>query len=154
MGHLGERTHGRPGLSRIEWLAVVFVLSLAGTMAVYLSPTGGGVAARRAACLANLSEIGQAMGGYMEASDDHWPAVAKLKSLAVHDPPWPMLPEVLKPYVEDAGVFRCPADSRTLAPDSPLAKRFPRRTTYFDTEERAMNGCSARPMREKRWGRS
>lgn len=122
------------GLSRIEWLAVVFMLALAMALVVYLSPSGEDAAARRAACVANLSRIGQAMASYLEASDDHWPAVAKLESLAVHDPPWPMLPEVLKPYLKGMGVFRCPADSRTLAPDSRLAQRFPRRTTYFDTE--------------------
>ena len=60
--------------------------------------------------------------------------MAKLSSVELHSPSWPILPTVLRPYLNNAEVFHCPADRRELAADSPLLKSHPRETTYFETE--------------------
>ena len=52
----------------------------------------------------------------------------------LHDPPWMTLPTVLQQFVENKESFRCPADRRELSPDSPLLKKHPRNTTWFETE--------------------
>ncbi len=91
--------------------------------------------AAREGCLANLGQIGQALGSYLNDHDQRWPYVAKLATLKLHDPPWPTLPTVLAPYLrDDLTVFRCPADDRTLAADSPLRKEFSTGTTWYETE--------------------
>jgi hypothetical protein len=94
--------------------------------------------------MGNLTEIGKALESYLRDHQEIWPYVAKLKTVEVHTPPWPMLPGVLAPYTADKpNVFCCPADRRQLASDSPLAKQFPIKTTWFATE-----GCSYEWM----WG--
>lgn len=93
------------------------------------------VTQQRQACLTNLKQIGQAMGRYLQDHDQKWPYIEKLASVQLHTPPWPTLPVVLSPYLGgDHSVFHCPADRRTLADDSPLRNRFPRKTTWFETE--------------------
>jgi|CXWL01.1.fsa_nt_gi hypothetical protein len=85
--------------------------------------------------MANLSQIGGAMSAYLTANDQHWPYVEKLSSVKRHTPPWPTLPVVLEPYLAgDKEAFHCPADTRELAADSPLAKTSPSSTTWFATE--------------------
>jgi hypothetical protein len=75
------------------------------------------------------------MRAYMASSNDHWPFVDKLKSVSVHSPAWPTLPEVLGAYMNGGtGAFHCPADVRKLSDDNPLAARFGTRTTWFETE--------------------
>lgn len=125
---------GRRAMSRVEVVAIVFVVGAVAVFVVPLASVGRSVAARRTACLANLSEIGKAMSAYLENSGDRWPYVSKLRSLPLHDPPWPTLPVVLADYASNPEVFRCPADSRTLSSGSPLAAKYPEKTTYYDTE--------------------
>lgn len=126
------------GLAKIDVLLIVLVV-IAGL--VYLSRQsisigGGGGAAQREACLANLATIGKGLSAYLDANDQRWPYVAKLRSLPMHNPPWPILPDVLKTYGGDGAgdAFRCPADRRTLSEDSPLVKQFGRQTTWYATE--------------------
>ncbi|MCZ6699212.1 MAG: hypothetical protein O7D94_09810 [Planctomycetota bacterium] len=138
-GSYGGESFKRRGLSRVEVVAIVFVVC---AIAIFMIPLASGsrnVAARRTACLSNLSEIGKGLSAYLADSDDRWPYVAKLRSLSRHDPPWPTLPTVLGNYVTDNDVtdrevFRCPADIRTLSDGSRLAGTFPAETTYFATE--------------------
>lgn len=125
------------GLAKIDVMLMVLV-ALAGL--IYLSRWlplgGGGGAAQRAACLANLATIGKGLSAYLEANDQRWPYVEKLRSLPMHNPPWLILPDVLKPYVS-AGAgepFHCPADRRTLGEDNPLEKQYGRQTTWYATE--------------------
>ncbi len=58
--------------------------------------------------------------------------------MTLHHPPWPTLPKVLDKYlaktVSGKSAFECPADKRVIDPDSPLAKKFPKDTTWFETE--------------------
>ncbi len=121
--------------TKIELLVAVAVLCLGGWL-ILPSYSQKRVAERRAQCLANLAEIGRALESYLQQSDRHWPYVAKLASIPLHDPPWPALPKVLQPFMAGSSteVFRCPADRRSLNADSPLAKRFPRSTTWYETE--------------------
>lgn len=129
------RWRRRLGFSRVELIAVLCLAGVAAAVALPILSSGGrGVAADRAACLANLDRIGRALSDYLEASGDRWPSVAKLKTMDVHDPPWPTLPIVLAPFVEDPEVFHCPADSRLPPPNGPLARQYGTKTSYFETE--------------------
>jgi len=124
----------RQGITRIE---VLFALLVLGGVAYLLIPALGTsrTEARRAACLANLSQIGGALESYLRDHENTWPYVAKLRTLEVHTPPWAVLPTVLSPYTSNKpDVYHCPADRRTLAADSPLIKQFPTSTTWFETE--------------------
>jgi hypothetical protein len=126
-------------LAKIDVLLIVLVVL--GGLFVLLSRVttvaSQGPAADRARCLANLRIIGDGLTAYLEANDQRWPYVAKLRSTPMHDPPWPTLPAVLRPFLGDLAddkAYRCPADRRTLADDSPLVKQFSKRTTWFETE--------------------
>jgi type II secretory pathway pseudopilin PulG len=131
---LNAQGYSRKAVKRIEVILVVAVLGVAAFLAVP-AVNRSRTAAARQACLANLGQIGQAFGGYLKDSDQHWPWVDKLASIKLHDPPWPTLPTVLSPYLKDnLQVFRCPADRRVLAEDSPLRAKFPAKTTWFETE--------------------
>jgi hypothetical protein len=107
----------------------------------------------------NLGQIGAAMTEYLADSGNRWPYISKLESVRTGAPPWPTLPQLLGKYVADPrpmvevpekefqkkspapnfqehpiDAFHCPADRRILADDSPLRKKFPEKTTYFETE--------------------
>ena len=127
------RPTGRLAFGRIETIAILCSIGVLLGLATYFGRSDHGPE-YRLNCLDNLGRIGTAIGAYLEDSDQRWPAVAKLRSMDVHDPAWPTLPVVLEPYVDDATVFRCPADSRTLGEEHPLFARFDRQTTYFATE--------------------
>lgn len=125
------------GLTRIELIAIAFIVGLAGVIGVPMISSGAGEGeARRAQCLANLTDIGRAMAAYLETSGDRWPFIAKLPSMEAsrHTPPWPGLANVLSPHLERKTAFHCPSDQRVLAAGSALADRFPVNTTYFETE--------------------
>lgn len=122
------------GVAKIEILIVLLVLT-AGGIVFLPSWARSGIAEKRQACLSKLGEIGKALTAYLNESDQTWPHVAKLRSVALHDPPWPTLPVVLGRYVQDdAAVFRCPADERRLAADHPLAREFGAKSTWWKTE--------------------
>lgn len=95
---------------------------------------GAKVAAKRTACLANLSKIGSALNSYLEENGQRWPYVDKLATVSTHAPAWKTLPVVLEKYVTDREIFHCPADKRRLDDDSPLAAKFSAQTTWFETE--------------------
>lgn len=74
------------------------------------------------------------MTSYFQDNGQRWPFVDKLKTVSVHTPPWPTLPAVLDKYISDREAFHCPADERVIDPESPLATKFPKETTWFETE--------------------
>jgi type II secretory pathway pseudopilin PulG len=123
----------RLAVAKVELMLAALVLAMA---AYLLVPAGQSARAEkaRAACLANLEQIGRALQNYLKDSDNRWPSVAKLASVSPGPNPWPTLPTALKPYLAEASVFHCPADVRRLEEDSPLRQRFGRTTTYFETE--------------------
>lgn len=126
----------RRAVTKTEVLVGAVVLGLVGAF-VLPAWRESRVQNARAACLANLGEIGRAIGAYLEDSGDHWPYVAKLSSHKLPDQNWPTLPVVLAPYLRDrSDVFRCPADARRLSKeDEPeLYEKFGSRTTWFETE--------------------
>jgi len=125
----------RRALTRIEVSVILLVLGVAAWVLVPNMAGSQHVAEKRAACLENLHAIGQALGAYLEASDQRWPYVAKLRTFKTHEPPWPTLPEALGSHgPDDRTVFHCPADERVLGADSPLREHYPATTTYFATE--------------------
>lgn len=131
---MNTQPYFRASVKRIEVVLLIVVLGLAGYLVVSFLGKGR-VTERRQACLTNLWRIGQALGAYLQDSDDHWPFAEKLASIKMHEPPWPTLPVVLTPYLNnELSVFHCPADSRTLQDDSPLLARYSRSTTWFETE--------------------
>ena len=128
----------RKAVTRIEILVGLLVLAGAGWLLV---PSISGssvnrVAAKRTVCLANLDHIGRGLAAYLEENQQRWPYVEKLSTVAVHMPAWPTLPVVLEKHLPKTAksVFECPADRRTLEPDSTLAGKFPKETTWFATE--------------------
>lgn len=139
-----KRYHAQRAVTRLEVLVGLFVVCLAGW---FIIPTmmQNRIRVSRKVCLSHLNAIGQVLGAYLQDNGDRWPYVAKLRSFKLHNPPWPTLPEVLEPYVAktkqsagdtgvDSSLFHCPSDTRTLPADDLLAKSFPLRTTYFETE--------------------
>lgn len=113
------------------------LVAAVGVLIFLIAPPRSGSSPRQAreSCLSNLGRIGQAIHSYLSDNDNRWPYVSKLASAAARPSAWPTLPVVLTPYVKDhREVFRCPADHRRLESDSALLKKFPARTTYFETE--------------------
>lgn len=126
----------RRGIARIEALALVCCLSVAGLMVGACDgKSTEKVAADRNQCLANLKDISAALTAYHQANDQRWPYIEKLKSAPLNTPPWSSLADALKPHLADpAKSLRCPADARTLEDGSPLLAKFNRKTTWFETE--------------------
>lgn len=123
----------RKGFTRIEVLLALVAMCLGAALFVPWGPPQR-VAERRAACLANLGQIGQALQKYLQDSGDVWPSVAKIAS-AREGAGWPTLPSVLKPYLETSSpAYRCPADRRHLSKGDALYPKFGGRTTYYETE--------------------
>jgi type II secretory pathway pseudopilin PulG len=124
----------RLGISRLEVTIVVVVVCGAAAMIAGWAASPK-TAALREQCLAQLGDIGKALGQYLKDHDDRWPYAAKLRTFEMHDPPWPTLPVTLAPYLGTRpNLFACPADRRVLPADSPLVKQFPVKTTWFATE--------------------
>lgn len=124
----------RLAVTRIEILLGIVVLCGASWLLV---PAYGrrGVAQKRQDCLANLERVGQGLASYLKDSGDHWPFVEKLATEPKHAPAWPTLAVILKPYLgENNMALRCPADRRELESDSPLLKKYPASTTWYETE--------------------
>lgn len=135
----GKRHFGRSrrrGIARIEVLALLGCLGLAGAMVGACDgSTNARVAENRAACLANLKEIAVALTAYHNANDQTWPYIEMLKTAPVHQPPWATLADALKPHLADPSKsLHCPADSRELEDGSPLLSKYGRKTTWFETE--------------------
>lgn len=121
-------------ITKIEIILAAGVLGLL-MMLVAPSLKANRVAKKRQACVANLAQIGHGLQSYLTDNGNRWPHVAKLASVKLESSTWPTLPTVLEPYMRDhMDAFHCPADHRHLDPDSPLARKFPAKTTYYETE--------------------
>jgi len=125
---------GRRAFSRRDLLVVIVLVgAVAGIGIPVLQRMSW--ESRRTQCLENLQIVGRAMSEYVLHNGGRWPSMAKLPSMEDHQPPWPGMAEVLKPFMAGQGDrLRCPSDVRVLSEDSPLRKRFPETTTYSDTE--------------------
>ena len=145
--------HWAKGFTKVEVAVVLVVVIVA---IIFLAPalSGRTIARNRAQCMENLAIIGRALGEYLADNQERWPFVSKLQSAPSGTPPWPTLPDTIEKYIANPRVaiipedkegarrlsgnprrvFHCPADHRTLADDSPLRKKFPASTSYFDTE--------------------
>jgi prepilin-type N-terminal cleavage/methylation domain-containing protein/prepilin-type processing-associated H-X9-DG protein len=106
----------RRAFTIIELLVVIAII---GILSGFLLPalSQARIAARRAACQANLKSIGQALRIYLNHSNDFMPTASQMPS--VHSGNDPRICDVLLPYAENPKVFRCPADNER---------------TYFATE--------------------
>lgn len=128
-------TYARHAVTKIDLLIGLFVVVLLVMLVVPSVSSGGKRAEHRAACLTNLAAVGTALTAYLQDSDQTWPCVEKLRSLPIHDPPWPTLPKILERYTAGRSeIFRCPADQRELSSDSPLFAQFGGSTTWWATE--------------------
>ena len=125
----------RKAVTRLEIIAVVWVVALAAYVCVPAFNESR-VAAMRAQCLVNLSQIGGALSKYMNDNDQRWPSVAKLRSLKVGSASdaWNTLPAALSIYLPiGSPAYRCPADRRSIVDDA-VSGAQPAGGTYYETE--------------------
>lgn len=130
-----QQPHSRKAVTRLEVLAVVWVMGLLAWLLIpaYIEKR---VAAHRQICLSNLSEIGKALSGYLATNGERWPYVSKLRTMTVGGQAgWPTLPDVLTPYLPaDSAAYRCPSDERRLADDDAGRAEGISGETYYETE--------------------
>ena len=90
-----------------EMLIVIVIIAVLGGIAY---PVGISAIAksREAACLSNLRSIGVGLQGYLQDNGNRLPELALGRD--DKSSPEPVLETVLLPYVENPGVFHCPAD--------------------------------------------
>ncbi len=125
----------RKAVTRLEIIAAVWVVALVAYVCVP-AINESRVAAMRAQCLGNLSQIGIALSKYMNDHDQHWPAVAKLRSVKVGSASdaWNTLPGALAAYLPiDSPAYHCPADQRRVSEDA-IPGDIPKGKTYYETE--------------------
>jgi len=120
--------------SSVQVVMIAAVVSAIAAASAALALRKSRTNAARKQCVANLQRVGQAISSYWTESNRTWPFIAKLPSSDLHDPPWQGMAAVLGRHVGTSEAFHCPADRRTLADEEPLRKKFPARTTYFETE--------------------
>ena len=96
------------GFTLIELLVTIAIIAiLAGLTLPALSRAREH--GRRAACLNNLRQIFLAFDMYTQDYDDYCPIAASVPSLHLNDDP--RICDVLAPYANSPGVFRCPSDN-------------------------------------------
>lgn len=96
------------GFTLIELLVVIAILAL---LAAILFPVFAQARekARQSACLSNARQVTQAILLYAQDYDEALPPVA-YEDDEQGDKEWP---ELIEPYVKNAGVFLCPSDGRS-----------------------------------------
>ncbi len=105
----------------VELLVVIAIIAM---LIAILTPAiqRARASANATRCKANLHSIGQAVKEYMLEHNDFYPPMAIFPSIEnnIH-PNNPRLPmsEILKPYVKQQKLFRCPSD-RFISPESIL----------------------------------
>jgi type II secretory pathway pseudopilin PulG len=101
------------------------VVAIAASLAAILFPVFADAigAAKRTTCLSNLMQIGVAVSLYATDNDDHYPyAVNEIERLVPGLPlgrskpsddanAYPLITDVLAPYVRDRGPWICPMDA-------------------------------------------
>ncbi len=96
------------GFSLIELLVVITIMVvLAGVLYPVLRRAQS--TAKQAVCTIHFREVGMAAAMYLGDNDDRYmPATYGKANASSGDRKWPQL---LQPYVKDAGIFRCPGDA-------------------------------------------
>lgn len=132
----------------IELLVVIAIIAI---LAAILFPVfaRAKAAAKKTACLSNLSQIGKGIGLYMIDSDDIFPFAVDPSDKYAMDiwaghPDWmaqipnmPFMHDALQPYVKSMDVFHCPADSGSYVLDNHFPEAFYAQPTMYKTY-----GCS------------
>jgi prepilin-type processing-associated H-X9-DG protein len=95
----------RAGFTVLELLVVIAVLILLAAVLFPVLARARG-AAQRTQCLSQLGQLARAHAVYVQDWDDQFPEWAQ------PGPPWRFWPELLRPYVRDARLFRDPAAVR------------------------------------------
>lgn len=108
-GHGYGYGHGRTdrGFTLIEVLVVLGILLLLAALLLPVQLRAKG-SAHRAACRNNLHQAGIAISLYLDESGAVLPVAAALPSARLNNDP--AIAQVLRPYLGDTGVLRCPAD--------------------------------------------
>ncbi len=126
----------------IELLVVITIIAI---LAAILFPVfaRAKAAAKKTACISNLSQIGKAISLYMVDSDDQFPHALDASdkfAASIWDgfPEWqaripymPLMHEVLQPYVKSKEVFRCPSDDGTYVLDNHFPQPFNTRPSMY-----------------------
>jgi prepilin-type N-terminal cleavage/methylation domain-containing protein len=132
----------RKAFTLIELLVVIAIIA---TLAAILFPVFARAkhAAKKTACISNLSQIGKAINMYMVDADDMFPHAIDptdryVTTMWEQYPEWseripymPMLHEVLEPYVKGKDLFKCPADDGTEVLDNHYPDEFITRPSVY-----------------------
>jgi prepilin-type processing-associated H-X9-DG protein len=88
------------------------VIAIIAILAGLLLPVLGSArsSARAATCQSNLRQLGIALRLYLDRNSETLPVAAAMPSLGLNDEP--RIADVLAPFLDDPGVFRCPEDNR------------------------------------------
>ncbi|HMS54400.1 MAG TPA: prepilin-type N-terminal cleavage/methylation domain-containing protein [Fimbriimonadaceae bacterium] len=119
----------RRAFTMVELLVVIAIIAI---LAAIIFPVfaRAKASAKKTACMANLRQVGMAIGLYMTDHDDVFPhAVDAADKFAPEiwngQPEWqaripymPMLHEALQPYCKNKPLFLCPADTGTYVLDN------------------------------------
>ena len=97
----------RPGFTLTEMLVALAIVAALAAIA-YPVIRGGVAAARRAACLGNLRQIGMGLDAYLREHHERMPELEAGRRS--RDQQVPVLDTELAAYLDQPGVFHCPAD--------------------------------------------
>lgn len=118
----------RKGFTLIELLVVIAIIAI---LAAILFPvfTSAKESSKRAACLSNLRQLGDAAHMYADAWNDKypgnrpswWPFGSWGRSSVAGFEDWTMGPRLLLPYVKNKAVFYCPSNPQFKQPKYDLS---------------------------------